>query len=161
MTQHQTAATLWLDALCLPYNLHAYEYDPTVEKLGIAAAQALNADPQAVLKTLMVKVDGTPACVVLPVEYEMDFALVAQAFGGRKAKMMNRHDAEDYTGYQIGGVSPFGQKRPCRTAFEQRAITEAHPQLIINAGARGLLLSIAPENALAACTAITAQLSSS
>lgn len=159
MTKHETAATLWLDALSIPYVLHEYTYDPSVGRLGIAAAQALKADPQAVLKTLMVKVDGTPACVVLPVECEMDFSRVAQAFTGRKAKMMNPPDAAHYTGYQIGGVSPFGQKRPCPVAFDQRAFALNAQKLIINAGARGLLLSITPQDALTACNAIIADLS--
>ncbi|MBR0559871.1 aminoacyl-tRNA deacylase [Neokomagataea anthophila] len=160
MTDHQTPATLWLDALSIPYTLHEYAYDSSVDRLGIAAAQALQANPKAVLKTLMVKVDGSPACVVLPVDCEMNFARVAQALNGRKAKMMQRPDAESHTGYQIGGVSPFGQKRPCPIVFDKHALDEKHPQLIINAGARGLLLSIAPDDALAASSALVADLTS-
>ncbi|GBR46750.1 aminoacyl-tRNA deacylase [Neokomagataea thailandica] len=160
MTTHQTPATLWLDALSIPYTLHTYAYDSSVDRLGIAAAQALNADPKAVLKTLMVKVDGIPACIVLPVEYDMNFTRIAQALNGRKAKMMQRADAESHTGYTIGGVSPFGQKRPCRVVFDQRAIKEQHPHLIINAGARGLLLSISPTDALSASNALVADVTS-
>ncbi|QDH16893.1 aminoacyl-tRNA deacylase [Swingsia samuiensis] len=148
----ETSATLLLDALNIPYKTHVYEYNPSVEKLGIAAAAALNHSPDHVLKTLMIKVDQHPACVVLPANKEVDFKRVAQIFGGKKAKMMQREDVQKLTGYQIGGVSPFGQKRSVPTAFE-KSIMGGSP-LIINGGKQGFLLEINSNDAVIVTNAI-------
>ena len=156
MSEQDTSATLTLDALGITYQRRIYDYDPSAGKLGVAAATALGLAPDHVLKTLMVQIDGRPACVVLPADRELDFVRVATAFGGRKAKMLSRPDAEQRTGYRIGGVSPFGQRSVVPTAFEQSAMDG--PPVIINGGDRGLLLELAPQDALLATGGMIADL---
>ncbi|EHH67692.1 YbaK/EbsC family protein [Gluconobacter morbifer] len=156
MSEQDTSATLTLDALGIPYERRVYDYDPSAGKLGVAAAAALGLSPDHVLKTLMVQLDGRPACVVLPADRELDFTRVVSAFGGRKAKMLSRPDAEQRTGYRIGGVSPFGQRSTVPTAFEQCAMDGA--PIVINGGAQGLLLELSPQDALTATNGITADL---
>jgi Cys-tRNA(Pro)/Cys-tRNA(Cys) deacylase len=73
---------------------------------------------------------------------------VAAGFGGKSAAMMLPAKAEKLTGYRVGGISPFGQKRAVPTLFEAMPMTAA--KVWINAGARGLLLGIAPADALKA-----------
>jgi Cys-tRNA(Pro)/Cys-tRNA(Cys) deacylase len=65
--------------------------------------------------------------------------------------MMAVPTAEKLTGYHVGGISPFGQKRAVPTAVEATACSA--PRVWINAGQRGLLLSLAPEAALTALSA--------
>ncbi|GBR12498.1 YbaK/EbsC family protein [Gluconobacter frateurii] len=156
MSDLDTSATLTLDALGISYQRRIYEYDPSAGKLGVAAAAALGLAPDHVLKTLMVQIDGRPACVVLPADRELDFVRVATAFGGRKAKMLSRPDAEQRTGYKIGGVSPFGQRSAVPTAFEQSGMDG--PPVVINGGDRGLLLELAPQDALLATNGMIADL---
>jgi len=156
MTQPTTKATLSLTTANIPFELHPYDYDPEAGQLGIAAAHALNADPACVLKTLMIEVDGTPACVVIPVEKSLDFKRAAHAFSGKSARMMPPERAQTRTGYQVGGISPFGQRTPTRTAFDIHATP--WPRVYINAGKRGLLLSLAPADAQRAADAIMATL---
>jgi len=62
--------------------------------------------------------------------------------------MMLPAKAEKLTGYRVGGISPFGQKRAVPTMFEI-SVMQAE-RVWINAGARGLLLGIAPQDALGA-----------
>ena len=76
---------------------------------------------------------------------------LAAAFKGKSASMMKPAMAEKLTGYVVGGISPFGQKRAVPTALEAAAC--AAPKVWINAGQRGLLLGIAPGAALAALKA--------
>jgi Cys-tRNA(Pro)/Cys-tRNA(Cys) deacylase len=71
---------------------------------------------------------------------------VAAGFGGKQAEMMKPDKAERLTGYRVGGISPFGQKRAVPTAFDAAPMTA--PKVWINAGMRGLLLGIAPQDAL-------------
>jgi Cys-tRNA(Pro)/Cys-tRNA(Cys) deacylase len=127
--------------------LHPYDYDPTAEAVGLAAAAALGIDPALMLKTLMVEVDGKPACCVIPSDRQLSMKRVAAAFGGKAAAMMPPAKAEKLTGHKVGGISPFGQKRVVPTAIEVAAC--GAPKVWINAGQRGLLLGIAPDQALA------------
>lgn len=143
-----TPALRALAALGVEVTLHPYAYDPKAEATGLHAAEALGIDPAVMLKTLMVEVDGRPACCVIPADRQLSMKRVAAAFGGKSAAMMPVPKAERLTGYHVGGISPFGQKRAVPTAFE--AIACMAPRVWINAGQRGLLLSLPPEAALAA-----------
>lgn len=135
-----------LEAKGVAVTLHPYDYDPNAEAVGLAAAAALGIDPALMLKTLMVEVDGKPACCVIPSDRQLSMKRVAAAFGGKAAAMMPPAKAEKLTGYKVGGISPFGQKRVVPTAVEVAACTA--PKVWINAGQRGLLLGIAPAEAL-------------
>ena len=152
----ETPGTLLLKSKGIPFTLHPYTYDPKADAVGLAAAQALNLDPALTLKTLMVEVDGKPACCVIPSDRQLSMKKVAAAFGGKSAAMMPPAKAEKLTGYKVGGISPFGQRRPVPTAIEETATTA--PKVWINAGQRGLLLGIAPADALTAIPAIAAAL---
>ena len=143
-----TPALRALAALGIDVTLHPYAYDPKAEATGLQAAQALGIDPAVMLKTLMVEVDGQPACCVIPSDRHLSMKRVATAFKGKAAAMMPVPKAEKLSGYRGGGISPFGQKRAVPTAFEATACTA--PLVWINAGQRGLLLSIPPGVALAA-----------
>lgn len=144
-----TRATGALAKAGVAFTLHAYAYDPSAERIGLHAAEALGEDPARVLKTLMATVDGKPVCVVLPSDREVSMKKLAAAFGGKAAAMMKGPDAERSTGYVIGGISPFGQKRVVPTVMEETAL--AHALVYMNAGQRGLQARLAPEDALKAC----------
>lgn len=141
-----TPALKLLAAQGVVVTLHPYDYDPDAEAVGMQAALALGIDPALMLKTLMVEVDGKPACCVIPADRHLSMKRVASTFAGKAAAMMPPVKAEKLTGYRVGGISPFGQKRVVPTALEATACTA--PKVWINAGQRGLLLSIAPEDAL-------------
>lgn len=149
-----TPALRALAALGIEVTLHPYAYDPKAEATGIQAAEALGIDPAVMLKTLMVEVDGKPACCVIPSDRQLSMKRVAAAFGGKTAAMMPAPRAEKLTGYHVGGISPFGQKRGVPTAIEASAA--AAPRVWINAGQRGLLLSLPPGDALTALSAARA-----
>lgn len=151
-----TPALRLLAASGIEVTLHPYAYDASADAVGLAAAQALGLDPALVLKTLMVEVDGRPACCVLPSDRQLSMKKVAAAFAGKSAAMMAPAKAERLTGYHVGGISPFGARRPAPTAIEASACTA--PKVWINAGQRGLLLGIAPADALRAAAARAAAL---
>jgi Cys-tRNA(Pro)/Cys-tRNA(Cys) deacylase len=149
-----TPATLALARLAVPFELHTYTYDPDAERVGLHAAESLGEPPQRVLKTLIAQVDGKPVCLVLPSDREASMKKVAAAFGGKSASMMPVPDAERITGYRVGGVSPFGQKRKLRTVVEASALQEA--QIYVNGGQRGLQVKMAPADLLRAAEALSA-----
>ena len=140
----------------LAFSVHSYDYDPDADSIGLQAAQALGEPPERVLKTLMAAVDGKPVCVIVPSDREVSMKKLAAAFGGKSAQMMKPADAERVTGYKVGGISPFGQKRRAPTAIEASAL--AHELVFINAGQRGLQVRLAPQAARDILQAISAPL---
>jgi Cys-tRNA(Pro)/Cys-tRNA(Cys) deacylase len=149
-----TPATIALTRSGVAFTLSTYPYDPNAERIGLQAAEALGEAPGRVLKTLMAKVDGKPVCVVLPSDREVSMKKLAAAFGGKAAEMMAPAEAERLTGYRVGGISPFGQKRAVPTAVERSALAE--PYVFLNAGQRGLQARLNPESARQALGAIAA-----
>src|SRR5689334_14132787 len=130
-----TRATQALSAAGVAFTVHTYDYDPGADRVGMQAAEALGESPSRVLKTLMAEVDGRPVCVIVPSDREVSMKKLAAAFGGKAATMMKPADAERLTGYHVGGISPFGQKRRVPTAIEVAALDE--PLVFINGGQRG------------------------
>ena len=145
---HTTQGTLLLDRLGIAYTLHPYAYDPDAPRVGLQAAEALGIEASQTFQTLMLEVDGKPVCAVIPSDMEASLKKVAAVFGGKSAQMMKVPDAERLTGYRVGGIGPFGQKRHVPTAFDETI--ELWDVAYINAGQRGLLLSIAPADAVKA-----------
>ncbi|HEX4298097.1 MAG TPA: Cys-tRNA(Pro) deacylase [Devosia sp.] len=155
---HTTQGTLLLDRLGIGYALHPYGYDPEAPRAGLQAAEALGIEAAQTFKTLMLEVDGKPVCAVIPADMEASLKKVAAVFSGKSAAMMKVPDAERVTGYKVGGIGPFGQKRQVPTAFDETI--GLWDSIYINAGQRGLLLSIAPADAVKAAEGKVADLTS-
>lgn len=153
-----TPATRFLDAAGVAYEVATYAYDPTAERIGLQAAEALGVSPDEVLKTLMVQADGKPACVVLASDREVSMKRLAAALGAKSAEMMKPADAERVTGYRVGGVSPFGQKRRVPTVLDEAALAQA--LVYVNGGQRGLQARLAPADFVRALNAKVAPVAS-
>jgi Cys-tRNA(Pro)/Cys-tRNA(Cys) deacylase len=137
-----TRATQFLKQQGVNFALKTYDYDPEAESIGLAAAAAIGAEPGRVLKTLMATVDGKPVCAIVPSDREVSMKKLAAAFGGKAAAMMKPADAERLTGYHVGGISPFGQKKTVPAVLEEGAL--AHAKVFLNGGQRGLQVEMAP-----------------
>ncbi|MDE5445690.1 Cys-tRNA(Pro) deacylase [Bradyrhizobium sp. CSA207] len=149
-----TPATRALSAAGVAFTVHTYDYNPDAESIGLQAASALAEDPARVLKTLMALVDGKPVCVVVPSDREVSMKKLAAAVSGKSAQMMKPPEAERVSGFKVGGISPFGQRRPVRTVIEQSAM--AHDQVYVNGGQRGLQLRLKPRDLCDAIKVIAA-----
>ncbi|MGV8961209.1 MAG: Cys-tRNA(Pro) deacylase [Stenotrophomonas sp.] len=141
-----TRATAVLDRAGVAYALHPYDYAGDVESKGEAAARALGIAPARVFKTLMTKVDQQVVCAVIPSDQRLSLKRLAAACAGKHAQMLDVAEAERRSGYRIGGISPFGQARPAPAVFASAA--QAFEKIHLNAGQRGLLLEIAPADAI-------------
>ena len=154
-----TPATQVLRKLGIAFKLHTYIYDSTVPSggIGLQAAEALGVEPGRMLKTLMAEVDGNPVCVVVPSDCEVSMKKLAAALGGKSANMMRPADAERLTGYHVGGISPFGQKKRVPVAIERAAMENL--TVFVNGGQRGLQIEIDPNDAAIAAGAVAHELS--
>jgi len=142
-----TRATAALDRAGVSYTVHAYDYDPDADQIGLHAAMSLGVAPETVLKTLMAQVDGKSVCVIVASDKEVSMKRLAAACGGKSAQMLRPADAERLTGYHVGGISPFGQRKPVPTIIEVSALE--YEAVFINGGQRGLQVRLRPEDAQA------------
>nr|WP_154596226.1 Cys-tRNA(Pro) deacylase [Aeromicrobium senzhongii] len=140
----------------VPVTVHAYEHDPRIRSYGLEAADALKLDPARVFKTLMIDIDGTLAVAVVPVSGSLDLKRAAAALDGKRAQLADAAAAQRATGYVLGGISPFGQKKQHRTIVDTSAL--AHPTVFVSGGRRGLDLEVAPADLIAHTQAVTARI---
>ena len=151
-----TRATLALDKAAVLYAARTYDYDPDAEQIGRQAAESLGVAADTVLKTLMATVDGKPVCLLIPSDREASMKKVAAVFAGKATEMMRPADAERVTGYHVGGISPFGQKRRVPTALDASAVDKPH--VLVNGGQRGLQIELRPDDLIAVLQPIVAEL---
>lgn len=151
-----TRATKALEKAGVPFAVHTYDYDPNADQIGLQAAAALGESPDRVLKTLMVLVDGKPACAILASDREVSMKRLAASLGGKTATMMKPADAERVSGFKVGGISPFGQSRPPRAVIDADAMK--HELVFINGGQRGLQVRLSPQDAATVLQAVVAEI---
>jgi len=151
-----TPATLALEKAKVAFRLHEYEYDPNAERIGMQAAEALGIDPARLLKTLMAKAGAEVVCVLAPSDREVNLKKLAQAAGAKSAAMLGAAEAERITGYHVGGISAFGQKKRARVFIEQSTLRFEH--IVVNGGRRGLQIELAPADLVRLLDAKAAEL---
>ena len=137
-----TPATVALTRAGVPFTLHPYEHDPRAESFGMEAAEALGVPAERVFKTLLAEADGRLVVGIVPVTGQLDLKALARAVGASKAAMADVKAAERATGYVVGGISPFGQKRAHPTVVDETV--ELWETVYVSGGRRGLDVEIAP-----------------
>lgn len=153
----ETPTTLFLTAHSVPFTMHDYDYVSDPGKIGLHAAAGIGIDQEKVFKTLMVEIDKKQiVCTAIPVHLKMDLKKVAALFGGRNARMLGAEKAEALTGFQVGGISPFGTRTVVPVIFDDSILKL--DKLYINGGGRGLVVELAPEDALHCVQAQTASI---
>jgi Cys-tRNA(Pro)/Cys-tRNA(Cys) deacylase len=144
-----TPAVRAVEQAAVGFELLEYEYDPSADAIGLAAAEALGRPPSTVFKTLVVELDGKElACAVIPSDARLNLKAIAAASGAKKADMADPRKAERSTGYVVGGISPLGQRKRLRTFLDASAA--ALDQIVVNGGRRGLQIALRPADLAAA-----------
>ena len=137
----RTNALRTLDAANVPYEAACYDF---VEHGGTAqAAAALGHDHHATIKTIILE-DETkkPFVCLMHGDCEISTKNLARARGCKTVAPCSPATADRHSGYHVGGTSPFGTRRRM-TVYVQRTIYDL-PQIHINAGHRGILVTMAP-----------------
>jgi len=123
------------------FSLHFYKYE---EKGGTTvAAKELNVDEHLVVKTLVMEVDnGDPLLILMHGNKKVSTKAMARALGVKTVKPCEPLIAHKHTGYFVGGISPFGTKKPLKV-YVEASIMDL-PKIYINAGKKGLLTEMSP-----------------
>ena len=155
MARGGTPAIVALDAANVAFRLHEFAVDPHERHYGEAAALALGAELDRVFKTLLATVDDRNHVVgIVPVSGQLSLKELAAAVGGKRAEMCQPETAERLTGYVVGGISPFGQKRPLPTVIDETCVL--FDSIFVSGGRRGLDIEIAPDDLITVLGAVTA-----
>lgn len=129
-----------------------------VEKGAEFAAKAVDFPLPQTIKTLVVALDTNRyALVLMPGDRQLSMKKVAKACKAKRAAMADTATAQRLTGYLVGGISPFGTKKRLDAVMD--AELSNHPEVMINAGQRGVMVKMAPDDILKALQAASADLS--
>lgn len=151
-----TNALRLLKAKGIAHRTLEYAYDEADLSAGAAAAK-LGLDPDLVFKTLVAVGDKTgPFMCVIPGPAELDLKKAAKASGNKSAAMLPLKELEPLTGYQRGGCSPVGSKKPLPVFLDETA--QVWDEISVSAGARGLQMVLSPAALLEATGASFADL---
>jgi Cys-tRNA(Pro) deacylase len=134
-----TPATAFLRAHGIGFTEHSYDY---VEHGGTAvSAESLGVPEHEVVKTLVMQDEqAKPLIVLMHGDRKVSTKNLARQAGRKSIEPCRPEVAQRHTGYQVGGTSPFGTRKPL-PVFMERSITVL-PAIYINGGRRGLLVRI-------------------
>lgn len=137
-----TPAVRWLREKKVEFVPHLYDYE---EKGGTRhSAESLGVDEHAVVKTLVMEMDGRkPLIVLMHGDCQASTKNLARAIGVKSVQPCLPETATKHTGYLVGGTSPFGT-RSALPVYVERTIFEL-PKILINGGKRGFLVEIEPK----------------
>jgi Cys-tRNA(Pro) deacylase len=136
---HKTPAVRILKENGAVFTIHPYRYE---EKGGAeGAAKALNADAFFIIKTLVMETEKKePFLVLMHGNMKVSTKALAAELKAKKVSPCTPETALKYTGYLVGGISPFGTRKPLKIYMENSiGFLE---KIYINAGRRGLLVHI-------------------
>ncbi len=153
-----TPAIVALDSAGVDYTLHQYERGESMHDFGVEAAEKLGLDSDQVFKTLLVTVDGDLAVAIVPVSGKLALKALGAALGAKRVEMCEKATAERVTGYVVGGMSPFGQKRKLPTVIDETATL--FDRIYVSAGKRGCDVEIAPNDLITVLDALVADIAS-
>lgn len=125
------------------FTIHPYRYE---EKGGAGvAAKAVNTDAGLVIKTLVMETETKePVMVLMHGDMKVSAKALASELKVKKISPCTPETAQKHTGYIVGGISPFGTRKPLKIYMEKSIISLE--RIYINAGRRGLLAQISTKD---------------
>lgn len=137
----ETPATKFLRAHGVAFEEHPYDY---VDHGGTAeAARQLGLDHHAVAKTLIMEDEKRqPLIVLMHGDCEVSTRNLARQTGAKSITPCTPDTAQRHSGYMVGGTSPFATRRRM-PVWVEAGLLEL-PQIHLNGGRRGYLISLDP-----------------
>jgi Cys-tRNA(Pro) deacylase len=137
----ETPATQFLRKHGVAFSEHFFEY---VEHGGTGhGAAQLGVPEHAVVKTLVMEDErARPLVVLMHGDRSVSTKNLARQAERKRVSPCRPEVAQRHSGYQIGGTSPFGLRKPMPVYMERSIL--ALPAIYINGGRRGYLLCLDP-----------------
>jgi Cys-tRNA(Pro) deacylase len=127
------------------FSEHVYTWE---EGGGTArSSRELGVPEHSVVKTLVFQDDRKqPFLVLMHGDLEVSSRGMARVLGVKSTGPCALADAERFTGYRVGGISPFATRRAL-PVYVERSVLDLD-RLYINGGRRGFLVSLRPADLL-------------
>jgi Cys-tRNA(Pro)/Cys-tRNA(Cys) deacylase len=157
-----TPAMVMLERSGIEFAVHAFDHELVdAEELGYgrAAAHALGVDESRVFKTLLAQSEKSAVVAIVPVSSQLSLKALAQVLGVKRCEMVPANDAQRITGYVVGGISPFGQKKKLLTVVDESAIDLS--TMFVSGGRRGLDIEVAPTELIRVLDALSGAIATS
>lgn len=138
----ETPATAFLKKHGVAFTEHPYDYE---ERGGTrVSSEKLGVPEHDVIKTLVMEdEDKRPLVVLMHGDREVSTKNLARQIGKKRVEPCKPDVAERHSGYQVGGTSPFGLRKPMPVYVERTVLDRA--RIYINGGRRGFLVAIDPK----------------
>lgn len=142
MSRAVTPATAMLRKHGVAYTEHEYAY---VDRGGTAAsAAALGVPEHEIIKTLVMEdAAKKPLVILMHGDRSVSQKALARAIGTKAVEPCAPETAQRHSGYQVGGTSPFGLRKPMPIYLEESIL--ALPRVYVNGGGRGYLVALDPQ----------------
>lgn len=136
-----TAAVRVLRDHKIAFTPHLY---PFVEHGGTHhVSEYFHVSEHRVIKTLIMEDDRRkPFIVLMHGDCEVSIRQLAREMGARHVEPCDERDAQRYTGYLVGGISPLGTRTKL-PVYAQATIFDLE-RIFINGGKRGFMVEIDP-----------------
>jgi Cys-tRNA(Pro)/Cys-tRNA(Cys) deacylase len=149
-----TPAIRALEAAGVEFRVLEYDRGESLRDFGREAAEALGLDHDQVFKTLIVTADGSDAVAIVPVSCMVGLKAVGAALGAKRVEMCDPERAQRVTGYVLGGISPFGQKKCLPTVVDETSVL--FETVYVSAGKRGVDVEVGTEDLIELTAAVVA-----
>lgn len=129
-----------------------YTYESDNHDFGKHAAAALNMDEHKVFKTIILSHEHTYVTCIVPVCARISLKAAARVAKLKDLSTVDIPNAQRITGYVVGGISPFGQKRRTLTILDESALEQE--EILVSAGKRGMSVCLKPQDLIKALNAL-------
>ncbi|MEY4024862.1 MAG: Cys-tRNA(Pro)/Cys-tRNA(Cys) deacylase YbaK [Actinomycetota bacterium] len=154
-----TPAMVMLERSGIEFAVHTFDHDLVDSQelgYGRAAAHALGVEESRVFKTLLAQSEKSAVVAIVPVSAQLSLKALALVLGVKRCEMVPANDAQRITGYVVGGISPFGQKKKLFTVIDESALDLS--TIFVSGGRRGLDIEVAPADLIRVLDAKTGAL---
>jgi len=119
----------FLDERHVPYTTLIHDRTLTAHETAAAA----HVGNQLFAKTVMLKIDGDLAMMVMPAAYRVDLLRLSRALGGRNVELAQETEFKDaFPDCELGAMPPFGHLYGIPVYVDSRLA--AQPEIAFNAG---------------------------
>lgn len=124
----------------IQFSNHLYAYD---DSGGTAlCAKQLSIDEHAIVKAIVLEADGKPLIVLMHGDMRASVKDLTAIAGAKAITPCLSGRVEQITGYQFGGVSPFGAATEMPVYMEETILNLR--KVYVNGGKRGYLIGMDP-----------------
>jgi prolyl-tRNA editing enzyme YbaK/EbsC (Cys-tRNA(Pro) deacylase) len=112
------------------------------------AAQAVNAKPEQIIKSILFMVDGQPVLAIACGLSSIGRRAIADlsAVGKKRVKLATPEMVLEISGYEVGAMPPFGHRMPLSTLIDRRVLDV--PEAYAGGGAENALMRLNPQEIL-------------